>query len=330
MSSPDPIRSILQLIGSRVMRRDANTDSMPIIPTMRATPPMQNMGDIILGPFGLSGPRDLDMLRPKVAGTMMAQRILEDLGFLPQQRSGDYNLNESLGMYNAVAPMGTAYYGRDPISRAGTIIESVEEFKRNPRPRNITDEYHSKAQEDAWAIWLGLPQPFGSFDVSPYRPSKSTNKKQIYVRLPSIWSALANTPLDRDPLAFGLDTAEFRSRSRMANDLRVNSNGIRNILNYLGDKDKVIVSGDDLVTSDLKPGAALANFTLSKGQDSRGHYISYYDIWDLHTPGAGSRIGRDFEIYDRLYYDPRTLEPIEQPRPSRVRGRGHPGMPRRR
>jgi hypothetical protein len=330
MSSPDPIRSILELIGSKILGRERPTTEMPVMPSMRAVPPMQNMGDAILEPFGLSGPKSLDMLRPRTPGTMVTQRILEDLGFLPQQRSGEYNLNQSLGMYNAVAPMGTAYYGKDPISRAGSIMQAVDEFKRNPKPRNITDEYHSKAQEDAWAIWLGLPQPFGSFDVSPYKPSRSTNRNQIYLRLPSLWSALANTPLDRDPLAFGLDTAEFRSRSRAANDLRVNSNGIRNMLNYIGDKDKVIVSGDDLATSDLKPGAALANFTLARGQDDRGHYISYYDIWDLHTPGAGSRIGRDFEIYDRLYYNPKTLEPIDQPQPSRVRGRGHPGMPRRR
>lgn len=42
----------------------------------------------------------------------------------------------------------------------------------------------------------------------------------------------------------------------------------------------------------------MGNYTISKGQDTRGTYMSYYDKWDLE-PG---NYGKPFEIYDRIYY----------------------------
>ena len=54
----------------------------------------------------------------------------------------------------------------------------------------------------------------------------------------------------------------------------------------------------------------MGNYTLSEGQDEKGNYISYYDRWDLDIPGA-SIIGKPFEIYDRIYYNPETFEIIE-------------------
>lgn len=54
----------------------------------------------------------------------------------------------------------------------------------------------------------------------------------------------------------------------------------------------------------------MGTFTLTKGRDDRGDYISYYDKWDVspfrgygakHDEGLG--IGKPVELYDRLYLD---------------------------
>ena len=58
----------------------------------------------------------------------------------------------------------------------------------------------------------------------------------------------------------------------------------------------------------------MGRFTLEKGVDSQGNYISYYDVWDLHPSGIfGDKeasellpLGKPFEIYGKIYYDPKT------------------------
>lgn len=61
----------------------------------------------------------------------------------------------------------------------------------------------------------------------------------------------------------------------------------------------------------------MGNYTLSMSRDEKGHYISYYDIWDLHPLGKRLelskilRAGKPFEIYGRIYFDPETRRRIE-------------------
>jgi hypothetical protein len=56
----------------------------------------------------------------------------------------------------------------------------------------------------------------------------------------------------------------------------------------------------------------MGNYTWTKGEDKKGHYIAYYDKWDLDIPiEEYGFIGKPFEIYDRIYYNPDTFEPIE-------------------
>jgi hypothetical protein len=59
--------------------------------------------------------------------------------------------------------------------------------------------------------------------------------------------------------------------------------------------------------------AVMGNFTMGKGEDDAGPYISYYDRWNLEKislEGDGGFFGKGFEIYDRLHYDPETFEPF--------------------
>jgi hypothetical protein len=54
----------------------------------------------------------------------------------------------------------------------------------------------------------------------------------------------------------------------------------------------------------------MGNYVLSKGEDEHGHYISYWDKWDLggSVEGTSGIVGRPYEIYDRIYYDPHTFD----------------------
>jgi len=61
----------------------------------------------------------------------------------------------------------------------------------------------------------------------------------------------------------------------------------------------------------LAGGSTLGHYTLSKGYDEKRKlpYVSYYDKYDLDKiPGMDSVIGTPFEIYGRMYYDPKTKE----------------------
>jgi hypothetical protein len=53
----------------------------------------------------------------------------------------------------------------------------------------------------------------------------------------------------------------------------------------------------------------LGDYTVNKGKDDRGEYISYYDKWDINPFGQGKNapdvslgIGKPFDLYDRIYY----------------------------
>ena len=56
-------------------------------------------------------------------------------------------------------------------------------------------------------------------------------------------------------------------------------------------------------------GDAFGNYTLSKGRDKKGDYVSYYDKWDINPIKAFSKydqsfgIGKPIELYDRMYLD---------------------------
>ena len=56
----------------------------------------------------------------------------------------------------------------------------------------------------------------------------------------------------------------------------------------------------------------MGEYTLTLGKDEHGNYISYWDRWDLKgsLEGKGGLAGKPFEIYDRVYYDPKTYQVI--------------------
>lgn len=63
-------------------------------------------------------------------------------------------------------------------------------------------------------------------------------------------------------------------------------------------KDSDVVGGA-IVGGGFDP---MGNYTVSRGKDDKGKYISMYDKWDFANPVANYMLRRKPEIYDRVYY----------------------------
>jgi len=154
---------------------------------------------------------------------------------------------------------------------------------------------------DLYRYYGGLPLEHNVLMDSQYKPVKSKDKNAKYISL------------NRDP--------EFVSEV-LENYKRVSSGKLDKGESRLGD-DSWQVSGYSSAGKDAhkttKQGSehhsnAIGRYTLGKGKDEKGEYISYYDKFDQGTgsginPGEFLGLTKPFEIYDRIYLDPKTGKP---------------------
>lgn len=132
-------------------------------------------------------------------------------------------------------------------------------------------------REDAWRIYLGLPQESNTFGISEYSPSKSNdkNQKNSYYKIDSFWKLWLNSIEGKN------------SEEKLKNLARnIDSHG------HFWKDDNV-----------------MGTFRMENGYDEKGSYISYHDKWDLNVPleRNGGFLGKPFEIYDRIYYTQDSL-----------------------
>lgn len=130
--------------------------------------------------------------------------------------------------------------------------------------------------EDAWRIYLGKPQTKNTFNISNYKPTKSKETNINYYSLPE---------------AFKEELYNLYSSNQIKEGAN-NEFSFKNVFDEVSSRARV-----------------LGNFTVNKGKDERGDYISYYDKYDLNpnlpvvgkTFGLDNFVGKPFEIYDRIY-----------------------------
>jgi hypothetical protein len=154
---------------------------------------------------------------------------------------------------------------------------------------------------DLYRYYGGLPLEHNVLMDSQYKPAKSKDKNAKYISL------------NRDP-SFVNEVLD--------NYKRVSSGKLDKGESKLGD-DNWQVSGYSSAGKDAhkttKQGSehhsnAIGRYTLGKGKDKKGEYISYYDKFDQGTglginPGELLGLTKPFEIYDRIYLDPKTGKP---------------------
>ena len=180
---------------------------------------------------------------------------------------------------------------KEPLrQREEDAIEEVYDPSDIDYESNVASEAE---RQDLLNLMLGQDQKYGSIAPAIYKPTKA-----------------------KDP-----DAEYYRSR--------VTEDWIKSMLlkpQISEDKD----NSDQLVDRSWY-GSVLGNYTLNKGVDEKGHYISYYDIWDVNPLSADSSVhdtsmisrgldtmiqsaagNKPAELYGRVYYDPETLQPIEE------------------
>jgi hypothetical protein len=160
-------------------------------------------------------------------------------------------------MKNAVMAM----LGRDPTEQDRQESIKATSVARGELPQ----------REDAWNLFLGLPQVANTFMPSPFKPSNGGENKR--------YLSLRQSPINPEML------------SGYVRLLEVNKEQGRTARTY---------DNRDMV---------MGTYKLDLGKDDHGHYISYYDKWDLE-PQIVNLLGKPFEIYGRQYYDPKTFQPL--------------------
>jgi hypothetical protein len=106
-------------------------------------------------------------------------------------------------------------------------------------------------------MYSGVPQKNNTFTISNYIPSISKEKNKTYY------------------------TFNNENKNELEKALLNWSNNSSNKKNVLTDTENTV----------------MGDYTVSKGKDKRGEYISYYDKWDLEPKD----FGKPFEMYDRIY-----------------------------
>lgn len=149
------------------------------------------------------------------------------------------------------------------------ILKKLKSYNSNYS--GLDDPY----SEDAWRIYLGKPQSENTFNVSNYRPSKSKDVNMNYYSLPEAFKEELFNLYNSKEIKEGVNS-EF--------------------------------SFENVFGENSSRARVLGNFTVNKGKDERGEYISYYDKYDLSPtlPVVGKSevsnyLGKPFEIYDRIY-----------------------------
>ena len=229
------------------------------------------------------------------------------LGAIGSQDRGRLPQSVAERVFNNVDATDGAYYGDAPLramtDQARDIWNGTNFAERQNEPNPANAE-----SVDGLAKYLGLPMPNRSIEPSPYSPPNATHRG-IYSRAPRVWDAL----LREDELERS-GTMDWDANARFPRpEGKGKAPAVRMMLDATR-RGPVVVNGDGVHHQNNNAAALVANFTMGQGQDEEGPYISMYDRYDLgRIPGADRVIGRPFEIYDRLYYDPDTKKPITVP-----------------
>ena len=156
-------------------------------------------------------------------------------------------------------------------------------------------------EEDAWATYLGLPQKGGTFKEAEYRPGKGSGEDIRYLDFANP-DRILDEILD-DQRMFGTEADQTQP------------DVIREVVRLLGAPPE---EWSSLGAREEEGGPfhrysdVLGTYTLDKGEDEIGPYISYYDKYDLaHLPARISKVGQPFDVYGRIHYNPETYERMD-------------------
>lgn len=176
-------------------------------------------------------------------------------------------------LYDKVSPYG---YQHVPQRVASALLLDNKIQMATANGFNYENLPSAKLRDEIFAEYLNIPVEQRHYNVrlekSKYKPSIRTTNNGTYYVSPTNKSIRAQLIEELNDPTISSPLASGRHRER---------------------------------TTD----GVLGSYTLSRGRDSRGDYISYYDSWDLSPfHGANGRdeslgIGKPVEFYNRFYLD---------------------------
>ena len=256
----------------------------------------------------------------------VAARQLSEAGITDYQRQG-YTpvLSDTLArgfdpFGYSVEHNGSIDYQRAVEATAGGLIFDQNQAIENAYAKSVEREnpplVHAEqkfakrtfgARIDAWRMYLGLPQKHMTFGISDSKPEKAKEDRYYYkinAFVDHIQEFQKLLGIEEPPVKYLLD----RMNETVPLPKHIASAVAKSNPSYFKatklENRSIVTDGENVI---------MGQYTLSKGEDAHGHYISYYDRWDLDgsLEGRDGVIGKPFEIYDRIYYDPQTFAVIE-------------------
>lgn len=264
-----------------------------------------------------------------------------------QQRVYKKGLSELT--YQAIDPVGYPENSTERTERWQQASENLAHMSDGNLRYSTRDAQSSNytSKEDAWRLYLGLPERFNTFGISDYKPNNS--KEDIYYYkvnnfprvLARLFEQYRNEPKNESVRGIFITTLkaasehgdyawneavdkspanEFRSSnwqtplygwalSRFEADLSESDKAILAFANKRAGLDLGHV--DSVLCIDSGELNVLGAFTMSIGKDGKGYYMSYFDLWDLKNNPRENKvagIGGALPIYDRIYMNYNSKE----------------------
>lgn len=276
-----------------------------------------------------------------------ASQELIEKGITAEQRYSAYKPGLSELIYEGIKPLGYqdavdkeefmggafGYLEEKGLPNAGMLQDVVPNIVqgREERAKKLNEFYRTHAKgleglaaqvvppsempslEDAWRLYLGLPQENQTFGISGYKPQRSQEDK-YYFKINKFWDDFfkGGVSLSWEENNISMETPED-IRHALSSVSKDNVQKAVEVIKRLGgEKQSIIVETEYLA---VEGGDVMYHFTMALGNDEKGSYIAYYDKWDLASIFSQNvvtkGVGQPLEIYDRLYYDASTFKVVE-------------------
>jgi len=246
-----------------------------------------------------------------------AQRELAQYGITSAQQKR-YVTGMSEMLYRSIEPHGYGYnYSKAKEFVPNLVFGRKEHFGNNPQ------------RDDAWRMYLGMPQVNNTFGISEFRPGQSHEEKYYYKinnffedytaycqQSHDKWQKTYGNQVGKPNNAYNIGTDGIATQSSIY-DTYVDANPIKQMLTEIATAEEMRNDPEarsaNIFNSIDDAAGVMGEYKLSRGHDEKGDYISYYDNWNLEGSPEGEKgvVGTPFEIYDRIYFNPQTYEIIK-------------------
>lgn len=185
----------------------------------------------------------------------------------------------------------------NPINQPGVPIVKRDDFDSNWLGDMLVKQHANYAGHgkltDLYRYFSGQPLQNNILSISTVKP---TNAK------------------DADARYVSIDDPDFKQQV-LDNYKRVSTGGMvtttqKGLSDDYTQEQKTGPDTYNVSAYHQKGGSALGHYTVSKGSDEKGNYISYYDKFNTNYGAQGIGALKPFEVYGRVYYDPKTNQII--------------------